>query len=335
MKNQQIEYLEKMHELAGGELKQKQPVSKKLWQRKTLAEIIETDYPPIKWVVDGVIPEGLTKIDGSPKVGKSWLALHLATAVSFGGVFMGCISVGQREVLYLALEDGERRIKERSIKQGGYANSNLFIETPISWKGGIATLRSYLKEFTNTGLIIIDTLFKFTPIEDTNEYSKTYRPISILQEISLEFNVPIVLIHHTRKGGNNNMGEGWADEGMGSQGINGAVDTIILLQKKDGKNEGSMRIKGRDVEEKCYNVSFDRDVCSWVITGESDIVVQGVSEAQAEVLSLLEKSGADGMKTGDIATALGKKDSAISNILKILCARGKIKNTTYGKYAVS
>jgi RecA-family ATPase len=115
------------------------------WQRKTAAQIMSTDYPPLKWAVDGIICEGLTKIDGAPKCGKSWLALHLATCVSFGGCFMGSISVDKKSVLYLALEDNERRIKDHIIKQGGLANNDLFIETPESWKGGVFALRNYLE----------------------------------------------------------------------------------------------------------------------------------------------------------------------------------------------
>jgi hypothetical protein len=109
---------------------------------------------------------------------------------------------------------------------------------------------------------------------------------------------------------------------MGSQGINGAVDTIILLQKKDGKNEGKMRIKGRDIEEKCLDIIFDRDLCTWRITGESEIV-SSEPKAQAEILSLLERAGQEGMTTGDIAKALNKTDPAVCNILKVLDQKGK------------
>jgi hypothetical protein len=304
------------------------------WQRKTIAEIMKTDYPEIKWIVPGIIPEGLTKIDGAPKVGKSWLALSLAIAVSTGGRFMGSIKVEQREVLYLALEDSERRIKERALKQGGITSDKLFIETPVSWNGGIGAVRSYLSKYPETRLIIIDTLFKFSPIEDVNQYDKTYRPIAALQEIASETNVPIVLIHHTRKGGNNNNGESWADEGMGSQGINGAVDSIILLQKKDGKAEGFIRVKGRDVEERCYDIVFDKDICSWRIVGESDIV-KGDPRAQAEVLSVLKEAGQEGMKTGDIADRLGKKPNAILDSLNNLLEKGKAKKISHGIWASS
>ena len=310
------------------------PQKPKSWQRRTAADILNTDYPPIQWVIPDVIPEGLTKIDGGPKVGKSWLALHLATAVSSGGYFMGSIHVEQREVLYLALEDGERRLKSRLLKQGGGGNKQFFIETASSWKGGISTLVAYLKEYPQTGLVIIDTLFMFSPIADTNKYSDTYTPISAIQRIATQTEVPIVLIHHTRKGTKGDTGEGWADEGMGSQGINGACDTIVLLKKPDGKPEGTMRVKGRDVEEKCLNVFFDKDICTWRITGEGEIVKTD-TQARVELISVLEKAGSEGMKLNDIAIALSKENNTVGNLLKALQDIGRVKKIGYGKYVLS
>jgi len=310
------------------------PSKPKSWQRRTAADILNTDYPDVQWVVPGIIPEGLTKIDGGPKVGKSWLALHLASAVSSGGCFMGSIYVDQREVLYLALEDSERRLKSRLIKQGGVGNDRFFIETASSWKGSLATLTAYLKEYPETGLVIIDTLFMFSPISDANKYSDTYQPISAIQRIATQTGVPIVLIHHTRKGAKGDTGEGWADEGMGSQGINGACDTIILLKKPDGKPEGTMRIKGRDVEESCLNVTFDRDICTWRITGEGEIV-RGDPQAQTDVLSVLKEAGPEGMKTGAIADSLGKKSNTVLDSLNTLLEKGKVKKISHGVWAAN
>jgi len=293
------------------------------WQRRTAADILNTDYPPIEWVVPEIIPEGLTKIDGGPKVGKSWLALHLATAVSTGGCFMDFIDVNQREVLYLALEDAERRLKDRLLKQGGIGNDKLFFETSASWKGGITTLTAYLKEFPETGLVIIDTLFMFSPIQDVNKYSDSYAPISAIQKISTQTGVPIVLIHHTRKGSKNGTGEGWADEGMGSQGINGAVDTIIQLKKPDGKPDGSIRIKGRDVEESCFNVTFDRDLCIWRILDKTDIVSSPRSSAKDEIVDILTKN-TQGLSNKELCILTGKSASNISHVMKDLLNELKI-----------
>jgi hypothetical protein len=82
----------------------------------TAAVLAEQDFPPVAFVVPGYIAEGLTVIAGRPKTGKSWLALGWAAAVADGGMAFGSIPVEAGDVLYLALEDNQRRLKGR-LKQ--------------------------------------------------------------------------------------------------------------------------------------------------------------------------------------------------------------------------
>ena len=49
-----------------------------------------------------------------PKAGKSWLVCDIGLACAAGGFALSCIPVSRRPVLYLALEDGKRRLQSRS-----------------------------------------------------------------------------------------------------------------------------------------------------------------------------------------------------------------------------
>ena len=80
------------------------------------ATIQQTVYPPISWIVPEMLPPGLTFISGKPKAGKSWMALQLALSVSTGGKMFNR-DVEKGKVLYLALEDNERRLQDRMAKQ--------------------------------------------------------------------------------------------------------------------------------------------------------------------------------------------------------------------------
>jgi len=72
------------------------------------------EFPPLAYAVPGLVPEGLVLMAGAPKIGKSWKVLAHALAVAAGGATLGTIKVGQaRPVLYLALEDGDRRLQDR------------------------------------------------------------------------------------------------------------------------------------------------------------------------------------------------------------------------------
>jgi RecA-family ATPase len=76
----------------------------------TAAQLDDTDIPPLSWTVPGLLPEGFGILAAAPKIGKSWLVLSLGLAVAMGTPFLG-VPVEQRPVLYLALEDGKRRLQ--------------------------------------------------------------------------------------------------------------------------------------------------------------------------------------------------------------------------------
>src|SRR5215213_4571911 len=80
-------------------------------------DIHNTEYPDAVWIVPGLIPAGMTLLAGRPKAGKSWISLQTSKAVTSGGdIFGEKVECGR--VLYLALEDNDRRLKKRMEMQG-------------------------------------------------------------------------------------------------------------------------------------------------------------------------------------------------------------------------
>lgn len=67
---------------------------------------------PLNFVVDTLLSQGLHILAGSPKVGKSWLALWLSVMVAKGEPVWG-MPVKQGTTLYLCLEDSTLRIQNR------------------------------------------------------------------------------------------------------------------------------------------------------------------------------------------------------------------------------
>jgi len=51
-----------------------------------LTEIMALELPEPKYVVDGVITEGVNLIAGPPKISKSWLVHAVGLAVANGGL---------------------------------------------------------------------------------------------------------------------------------------------------------------------------------------------------------------------------------------------------------
>ena len=65
-------------------------------------------FPPLKFIVPELVPEGATLLVSRPKLGKSWLVLNIGIAVASGRFTLGSMKPIQGDVLYLALEDGQR-----------------------------------------------------------------------------------------------------------------------------------------------------------------------------------------------------------------------------------
>ncbi len=92
---------------------------------------------------------------------KSWTALEICYAVQNGIKFMGHETT-QGDVMYLALEDSERRIKDRIVKLGYHKLKHptilLASDVPYLGFGFEECIESWIKDKENPRLIVIDTL---------------------------------------------------------------------------------------------------------------------------------------------------------------------------------
>jgi hypothetical protein len=63
--------------------------SKKADRGISFAELLKKEFPPDIELIQGLIGLGLTVLTGASKIGKSWYALQLVTALDQGGYFLG------------------------------------------------------------------------------------------------------------------------------------------------------------------------------------------------------------------------------------------------------
>jgi hypothetical protein len=254
----------------------------------TAAELRGYEFPDIQWIVPDLVATGLSVLAGAPKVKKSWLALSMAIAVASGGYVMGKIPAQKNGVLYLALEDNGRRLQDRMNKLGmGYPeNLHFFTE----WKTGTAGLKSYLRQHREIRFCVIDTWGIFSPHRDHNDYSESTLRAHELQNMASELGIAILIIHHVKKGGGYGEAGDWMDSILGSTGLSGAADSIIVLRRKRGEEKAELLATGRDILEKDMILLFDLDCGGWTIEGNKQDIQEG--ETQQEIFDWLKENGA-------------------------------------------
>ena len=295
----------------------------------TAADLLEKEFPPPEWLIEGLLPEGLTVLSGAPKIGKSWLSLQLALAVTTGRPIFGRAPASEKGVLLLALEDNERRLQTRITKCGITPSENFCLTT--NWQGGIPALRQHLLDNPGIKVCIIDTLAVFLPSQGAGgrtAYDADVERMRELHYLGLETNTSLIVIHHDKQGEDPD----WASKMSGSNGITGTADTLIRLSvKKRGGKQAKLEVTGRDVEDLELNLKLDETNMSWQIDkGQDD---KQLTALQSEVLKLVP-AAPETIRSRKIADRLGKEQSQISDILKKLANRGYVSSPAYGEYSL-
>lgn len=257
---------------------------------------MEQVFPPTKYVVPGIVPEGMTLLVAAPKIGKSWMVLGLALELSNGGQAFGRIPVGNaRPVLYLALEDGQRRLQDRlRMLRPSEVSSRLEFITDVGEAKVIDTISDFMQKHSGLDpVVILDTLGKvMPPAGNASQYGHDYRMLSSLKGTADA--VPgssLVIVHHTRK----SEGGDFLDAVSGTQGIAGAADTILVLKRDRHDKTATLQVTSRDAEEGEYSLTLDggtwglngHDLAAAAQAAQTSKQTAGVGDRMADVIAVI------------------------------------------------
>ncbi len=224
------------------------------------AALMSQPLRPLPFVVDSLLSQGLHILAGSPKVGKSWLALWLSVRTAQGESIWG-MPVKQGSTLYLCLEDSTLRIQNRLFDVTEDASDNV----QVLGKGLEQQLEEFIQEHPDTVLIIIDTLQMIRGSSYENTYANDYRDLSALKKIADSHGLAILLIHHLRK----EMAEDSFARISGTTAISGAVDSsFTLVQEKQGSSNAVLSCIGRDIEYRELRLRMNEDHV-WELVSDS------------------------------------------------------------------
>ena len=219
-------------------------------------------YEPLEkpsFVVDSLIPTGLSLFCGSQKIGKSWLMLKLCLCVS-QGIPLWDMTTMEGDVLYLCLEDTFCRIQDRLFRLTDEASGRLhFAVASCKLSDGlIVQLEDYLKDYPDSRLIVIDTLQKVRTASKDNAYASDYGDISLIKDFADRHSLAVVVVHHIRKQNDSDV----FNKVSGTTGLTGSADATFVLEKeKRASDTAKLYVTGRDTPYQEYTLRF-RD-CRW------------------------------------------------------------------------
>ena len=188
------------------------------------------------WLVEGLLQTGwLLVINARPKVGKSIIAVNLATALAEGTPFLN-LPTSPCAVLYIDLErplETLNRFKALNVAN----NPNIFVPSERIGADMLETLRELIrqaKERTNRPVVLFaDTLGDFIKPAlrqrkaSINDYDAITEILQELRNLALELGCAFVFVHHARKALSEEPTE---VDVLGSTAIAGKFDVIAHLQ---------------------------------------------------------------------------------------------------------
>ena len=237
--------------------------------------LFEKQLEKRKYIVEGLLPEGLTVLSGDPKVGKSFFALSLSVSVAKGIPFL-CFPTKKCAVLYFSFEDDEKRIQQRLFEMSDDNFSGLTFSSDIMRLDAdfIQSVENYLQQHPDTKLIVVDTLNYIRPDKpNTNMYKNDYDDMIKLHRLTQQYGIGMMLLHHNRKnGGNDDL-----HSVSGSTGLTGGADNCMIIERpKRGEKAAKLKVISRDME------SFEMEIMQsgngiWVASEDKAIAEKEIS----------------------------------------------------------
>jgi RecA-family ATPase len=201
---------------------------------------VKTEPNRQRWLIQGLWAEAAVGcIGGTPKSGKTWLALEMAMAVASGTPCLGRFGVPQRgTVLLYAAEDTAEALRDRAVELAKARQLDLDglpigLITEPALRLDVPSHQSRLSatvEKLRPRLLVLDPLVRLHR-SDENSSSEISELLGYLRTLQRQFGVAIAVVHHVRKSGAGQPGQSL----RGSGDLHAWGDSnLYLLRRKGG-----------------------------------------------------------------------------------------------------
>lgn len=300
-------------------------------------KLMEKEFPPIKPVITRIMPTGTFIFAGGSKIGKSWLILWFANQIALGNPVWD-FETTQSEVLYLALEDTERRLQDRLNEIASEVGAfHLATQVACIGDGFEEQVIEFIINHPKVKFIIIDTLQKIRKSgKDSATYADDYETMSAIKKIADTYDITIMILHHTKKEYDSDP----FNRISGTTGIMGSADgAYVLFKKARMENKAELNITGRDVREITLDLTFDSDTCLWLLDKHSDadimtgtdpilIAIKEFMDSHTEwkgtASKLVEDLSISGMKSNAITRKLNSNVDLLYSKFKIVYTKKRV-----------
>lgn len=333
-------YDELMQAMRGMNGQARAPADDDLPVPQTMTELLAKDLPEPVTLIDRLLHEGMLLFGGKSKRGKSWLMVDLALSVATGRCAMRHEAFACRAatpVLYLALEDGERRVKTRALEIQPNLKTvdtfHLLYEFPPLAQGGVERLARYIERYAYK-LVIIDVLAKLEPPgtrKDGGEksYHEVYQMFAPLQDLRTRHPFCLAMLTHLRKQDADDV----FDTLTGSVGYQGAQDVLWVLERKPKDNYAFLYTRDKDAEDQVHALHFTHG--HWEYIGEGEEFA--LSRTQRTIIQVLMEEDKE-MSIREILRAAEMPDERygyLRKLLMIMVQEDLLHRTRRGNYAAT
>lgn len=167
-----------------------------------LVRLADVQPEEVRWLWHPYIPLGkLTLLQGDPGVGKSWVSLSLATAVSLGRGFPGAGETPSGNVLLLTAEDDlEDTVRPRLDTMGADSARVFSTQGPLTFdEDGIGKLAQQISEIKPL-LVIVDPIQAYAGGIDFHKANEVRTILAALAALAAKHGCAILLVCHLTKG---------------------------------------------------------------------------------------------------------------------------------------
>ena len=260
------------------------------------AVILAKPLLPRRWLIPGMIPDGLTLLGGSPKSGKSYLAYALAIAVAHQGYWCNHWQVEHGKVIYAALEDEESdthlRLEElmpgMTIPRGKLMFVHGENALPAFNNGALSWVEQTL-ELHHPRLLIIDPIsYLYILKKSGSQFEETKDMLFPLRWLGKRYGCAIVCPDHRRKRSRDDVSA--FDTLYGSVAKQAVADSLIMVDRDDSEITMDVKIRAGKDQKVFLNFFFANGQCSMEFKGGGEDKLATYSDLRMRIHTIMREA---------------------------------------------